>query len=90
MQSLDRIHRIGLEPSELVTYHILKAKNTIDDTIDRRLEEKQENMLRLIEDDLPVGTFEAEDHEMEQTESEEALDFEETLRDIKQQYGRND
>jgi SNF2 family DNA or RNA helicase len=90
MQSLDRIHRIGLEPSELVIYHILKAKNTIDDTIDRRLEEKQENMLRLIEDDLPVGTFEAEDHEMEQTESEEALDFEETMRDIKQQYGRND
>jgi len=90
MQSLDRIHRIGLEPSELVTYHILNAKNTIDDTIDRRLEEKQETMLRLIEDDLPVGTFETEDHEMEQTESEEVLDFEETMRDIKQQYGRND
>lgn len=87
MQSLDRIHRIGLSPSEVVTYHILIARNTIDETIDRRLEEKQENMLRLIEEDLPLGTFEAEDHEMEQTENEETIDFNETMRDVEKQFG---
>ena len=87
MQSLDRIHRIGLEPHENVTYHILTAQNTIDETIDRRLNEKQINMLYLLEDDLAVGTFEAEEHQMQQSEDEETIDFEETLKDLRQQFG---
>ena len=87
MQSLDRIHRIGLEPNEDVTYHILIARETIDETIDRRLNEKQTNMLSLLEDELPVGTFETEEKQMEQTEDEEAIDFEETLKDLKKHFG---
>ena len=86
MQSLDRIHRIGLEPNEDVTYHILIARETIDETIDRRLNEKQTNMLSLLEDELPVGTFETEEKQMEQTEDEEAIDFEETLKDLKKHF----
>lgn len=87
MQSLDRLHRIGLEPGEIVTYHIILAQQTIDETIDRRLSEKQERMLRLLEDELPVGTFEVEQYEMEPTEDEEIIDFEEALKDIREQYG---
>lgn len=87
MQSLDRIHRIGLEPHEVVTYHILIARETIDETIDRRLNEKQKNMLRLIEDELPVGTLEIEEHQMAQSEDEEAVDFEETVKDLKKRFG---
>lgn len=90
MQSLDRLHRIGLEPEEIVNYHILMAKNTIDETIDRRLTAKQTKMLHLLEDDLPVGTFEVEEYEMQPTEDEETIDFEETMRDIKKQYDSND
>ena len=86
MQSLDRLHRIGLEPGEIVTYHIILAQQTIDETIDRRLSEKQERMLRLLEDELPVGTFEVEQYEMEPTEDEETIDFEEALKDIREQY----
>jgi SNF2 family DNA or RNA helicase len=86
MQSLDRIHRIGLEPDEIVTYHILIARDTIDETIDRRLNEKQVNMFRLLEDDLPIGTFEVEEYQIGQSESEEAIDFEETIKDIKQRF----
>lgn len=87
MQSLDRLHRIGLEPGEIVTYHLIIAQQTIDETIDRRLDEKQERMLRLLEDQLPVGTFEVEQYEMEPAEDEETIDFEEALRDIGEQYG---
>lgn len=86
MQSLDRLHRIGLQRGEIVTYHLIIAQQTIDETIDRRLAEKQEGMLRLLEDELPVGAFEVEQYEMELTEDEETIDFEETLRDIRKQY----
>lgn len=87
MQSLDRLHRIGLERDEVVTYHLLIAQQTIDETIDRRLADKHEKMLHLLEDELPIGTFEVEQYEMQLTENEETLDFEETLRDIRKQYG---
>jgi SNF2 family DNA or RNA helicase len=87
MQSLDRIHRIGLESDEVVTYHILVARNTIDETVDRRLNEKQAAMFHLLEDELPVGTFETEEHQMEQSEDEETVDFQETVKDMRKRYG---
>jgi len=86
MQSLDRIHRIGLKPNEVVTYHILIARDTIDETVDRRLNEKQANMLHLLEDELPVGTLEIEEHQMEPSEDEETVDFEETLKDLRKRF----
>jgi len=82
IQSLDRIHRIGLEQNEIVNYHILIAKNTIDETIDRRLDEKHTAMIKVLEDEIPIGTFDVEGHEMEQTESEEAVDFDATIKDV--------
>ena len=61
-QSLDRIHRIGLGPKEDVFYHILECVDTIDETIDRRLEEKQTVMKELLEDEeVPIGAFEIQD-----------------------------
>jgi SNF2 family DNA or RNA helicase len=86
MQSLDRIHRIGLAPGETVTYHILVAGNTVDETIERRLKQKQENMLALLEGDFPTGTFEVEEHLMEQSEQQEVIDFEETFKDLRQYF----
>jgi len=86
MQSLDRIHRIGLKPNEVVAYHILIARDTIDETIDRRLNEKEVNMLRLLEDELPVGTLEIEEYQMEPSEDEETVDFEETVKGLRRQF----
>lgn len=85
LQSLDRIHRIGLNNETLVTYHILEAESTIDETISRRLAEKEENMLRILEDDFPIGTFDTVDSSLSQSEDEETIDFDETLKDIKRQ-----
>lgn len=86
MQSLDRLHRIGLKQDEIINYHILITKQTIDETINQRLIEKQETMLSLLEDDLPLGTFEVEEHEMEPIEQEEMIDFEETIKDIRKHW----
>ena len=87
MQSLDRLHRIGLDPGEIVNYHIILAEHTIDETVDRRLSEKQGRMLRVLEDELPTGTFQVEQYEMEPTESEETIDFEEALKDMREYHG---
>lgn len=53
MQSLDRIHRIGLESDQKTYYYILIAKNTIDEVIQERLKQKMLNMEHILEDDLP-------------------------------------
>ncbi len=82
IQSLDRIHRIGLDRHELVNYHILIAKNTIDETIDRRLDEKHKTMIAVLEDEIPIGGLEVDDYEMEQNENEVRADFDATVKDI--------
>lgn len=49
IQSKDRIHRVGLEPNVSTYYHYVIARDTIDETIHRRLAEKEQRMLELIE-----------------------------------------
>lgn len=49
IQSKDRIHRVGLNPNTTTYYHYVIARNTIDETIHRRLAEKEQRMLELIE-----------------------------------------
>jgi SNF2 family DNA or RNA helicase len=83
IQSLDRIHRIGLDKNEIVNYHILLAKNTIDETIDERLEVKRETMIRVLEDDIPIGDFDIEGPELE-NDDEVAADFDATIKDTEE------
>ena len=81
VQSMDRIDRISSKP-QVANYHILIAKNTIDETINNRLDEKFETMRRVLEDEIPIGGFDIEGHEMEQTETEEQVDFDATVNDV--------
>ena len=53
LQSLDRIHRLGLGPDEKTTYYTMVAIDTIDDTINDRLKEKMKNMQKVIEGPFP-------------------------------------
>ncbi len=53
MQSLDRIHRLGLESGQRTHYYLIRAQNTIDEVIDNRLKQKMLNMEHVLEDDLP-------------------------------------
>lgn len=73
MQSLDRIHRLGLAPTDRVHYHLLQAEGTIDEVIDRRLEEKQVRLAALLEDEL--RTVDLDETDMSEAD-DEARDFE--------------
>jgi len=57
MQSMDRIHRIGLPKLSPVHYYLLTARDTIDEVIDRRLEAKMAVMYRLLNDDIGILTY---------------------------------
>jgi len=52
MQSMDRIHRISMDPSVNVEYHLIIAKDTIDEVVHRRLNEKWADMLDALNDDM--------------------------------------
>jgi len=49
IQSKDRIHRVGLLPGTITYYHYILSNDSIDETINRRLIEKERKMLELIE-----------------------------------------
>src|SRR6185312_5553048 len=55
IQSKDRIHRVGLQPGTITNYHYLVSKGSIDETIHKRLNEKEQRMLELIEsEEIPL------------------------------------
>ena len=53
MQSMDRIHRLGMKTDEVV-YHLILAKRTIDEKIDQRLKEKWDAMSFALNDSWPT------------------------------------
>jgi SNF2 family DNA or RNA helicase len=53
MQSLDRIHRLGLEADRQTHYYLVLANNSIDEVINDRLKQKMLNMEHILQDDLP-------------------------------------
>jgi hypothetical protein len=50
LQSLDRIHRLGLKNNQITKTEILVSPNTIDDSIERRLSLKTRLMSRILSD----------------------------------------
>lgn len=53
LQSLDRIHRLGLAENEHTFYYIFQSAGSIDEVIHARLREKMKRMREIIESDLP-------------------------------------
>jgi SNF2 family DNA or RNA helicase len=56
IQSKDRIHRYGLQPTDQINYYYILSNNNIDITIHQRLLEKEERMMRMIESQ-PIPLF---------------------------------
>jgi SNF2 family DNA or RNA helicase len=50
LQSLDRIHRLGLQPTDEVEVTICITQNTIDEVVDRRVGQKAERLSMLLDD----------------------------------------
>lgn len=49
IQSKDRIHRVGLDDNVVTHYHYIVSEDSIDETVHKRLQEKEKRMLELIE-----------------------------------------
>ncbi len=49
MQSKDRIHRVGLKPTDTVNYYYIISDESVDSTIHSSLDEKEKRMLAIIE-----------------------------------------
>jgi SNF2 family DNA or RNA helicase len=54
IQSKDRIHRVGLPPSVVTRYYYLICRDTVDETIHTKLEEKIDRMTRFINKEIPL------------------------------------
>ena len=54
MQSLERIHRIGIPQGTKTEYYILQSEDSIDLNIDARLEDKKDMMLEILNDIDPT------------------------------------
>lgn len=56
MQSKDRIHRYGLPQGINTNYYYILSEDSIDETINHRLKEKEHRMLEIIEN-MPIPLF---------------------------------
>jgi SNF2 family DNA or RNA helicase len=56
VQSKDRIHRYGLKPDTVTNYYYVLSKDSIDETIDTRLAEKEHRMIEIMES-MPIPLF---------------------------------
>ena len=54
LQSKDRIHRVGLDKDQITTYYYIISKNSIDEVINNRLQEKIRRMEAVINDEIPL------------------------------------
>jgi len=82
LQSKERIHRVGLKATDRINYYILLARDTIDEVVDDRLEEKQQRLLKLLETDLATVDLDSSEDVVSE-EADEEIDFRETLRQIR-------
>lgn len=56
VQSKDRIHRYGLAPGTKTNYYYVLSRDSIDETIDIRLSEKERRMTEIMES-MPIPLF---------------------------------
>ncbi len=85
LQSLDRIHRVGLSPRDKVHYYIIQALDSVDTVVDQRLEDKKKRMLELLEDELPVLNLESSSEDVSE-ESDEEADFTALVAELKKEF----
>lgn len=73
IQSKDRIHRYGLQPTDKVNYYYIVSDNAIDETIHERLIMKEDRMMRIIENE-PIPLFSRIDDNSENDDIKALID----------------
>ena len=83
MQSLDRIHRVGLEPDSKIRYDIIQSARSIDQTIHERLVIKQRNMeVFLNQRTLDVYATEDDEAPIDISDGGYIADFDAVIKDM--------
>ncbi|MHC3994342.1 DEAD/DEAH box helicase [Thiomicrolovo sp. ZZH C-3] len=73
LQSKDRIHRYGLKDEDVINYYYVLSKEAIDETIHRRLIDKERRMMEIIEnEEIPLINMNM-DYEEDMTDDIKAL-----------------
>jgi SNF2 family DNA or RNA helicase len=85
LQSLDRIHRIGLRDTDETNYYILCANNTIDNDVRERLQLKEERMNAVINDELQPLNMDIESEDVSDPEIDD--DFERVIERVRRNTG---
>lgn len=82
MQSLDRIHRLGLPPETETTVTVLVADQTVDELVEQRLAAKLDFLGRILDDPavLELGDLEEEITETASMNSQDLAELERFLR----------
>ena len=88
MQSLDRIHRIGLNSGTNVRYILLVGEDTIDEVIHERLSEKIISMHHALNDDISVVDLESSQERISDDQLD--LDFQRTYEYLKKHKREED
>lgn len=73
MQSKDRVHRYGLSENDIINYYYVLTENTIDQTIHNRLIEKEDRMLEIIEQEIPLLSLDMDSEDNEEQEDIKAI-----------------
>lgn len=82
LQSLDRIHRIGLPDDQLTTYYFIESEGSIDEVIHQRLQEKSWLMRSIIDVDMPIGSLDLDQDDWNQ-DNELQKDFDTVIQHIR-------
>ena len=87
LQSMDRIHRVGMPPGLTAVYHIPVIDCAIERAVDRRLKIRQRVLYDLLNDPMPVLGI-AEDSWLADSEEELEAGFETLLKEIQSESPR--
>jgi len=81
LQSMDRIHRVGLPSRVHPYYHIPVLECAIEQLVDRRLKRRQQVLYRLLDDDMPVLGYDDDSFLADREDDLEDI-FQELLQEI--------
>ncbi len=81
LQSMDRIHRVGMPPRTHPYYHIPILQCAIEQIVDRRLRRRQQVLYRLLDDNMPILGYDDESFLSDREDDLEEI-FRELLEEI--------
>ena len=84
LQSMDRIHRVGMPRRVHPHYHIPLLACAIEQLVDKRLRKRQQVLYRLLDDDMPVLGFDDESFLADRED-----DLEEIFGELQQEIASN-